>query len=228
MQGKTTTQNRLPRLATHIAGVILFSALSADAATIYASVGDSDGGRYIVNTTGGKGIHWTSTVGFTNVSIAVNEWSYFTEQATLYLTNAIGTGTTVANEIASTTFTFYLKAAPTVPTPETTLLSGLTLPAGNYYLTMVGLGNSNSSGWECCSSSDTSAPGVTIDQSYSSSGSSGYAPSWGVGFGNYPLVFSITGDSAAPEPGSEILSLFGIAALAYAARRRSAGRARSI
>ena len=120
---------------------------------------------------------------------------------TFYLTNAIGPGTTVANEIASTSFSGIIGLATSHP------FSGLTLGPGTYYLV---LGNLNpGSGWQVVRSPvTTTGSGVTRNNDQVAiGGAAAYPPAstfasipQGSGPNDSALSYQVTGDAAVPEP----------------------------
>jgi hypothetical protein len=75
-----------------------------------------------------------------SVSANLSSWGVAEQTGRAYLTTQIGEGTTVANEIASTDFTFPLTPANLV------LFQGLHLPPGAYYLSIIG----DSPSWGSC------------------------------------------------------------------------------
>jgi hypothetical protein len=84
----------------------------------------------------GNAISFTTTSVFTDVTISALLYSSSgdpgTGSAPVYLTDSIGDGTTTANEIAKATLTD-LPALFSTSTPEV-VFTGLTLPAGTYYV----------------------------------------------------------------------------------------------
>jgi hypothetical protein len=104
------------------------------AETIISSVTPPTGGGCLVIYNGqGFRVGWTQADTFDTVRISATletQYAGITGQA--YLTTQIGPGTTVANEIASTNFTFPLQQTDFV------LFEGLHLPAGSYYLSIIG------------------------------------------------------------------------------------------
>jgi hypothetical protein len=105
--------------------------LKAD--TIVVSVpGPLNAGGYEIFAAGSAASSWSSTITYTNVSIAamVAGTPLGAVPGTAYLTTRIGPGTTTADEIARTNFLF-----PT-PTGLVTLFSNLTLPPNTYYLVL--------------------------------------------------------------------------------------------
>ncbi len=77
---------------------------------------------------------WTSSVAFDNVSIFAELGADNSSASlTAFLTNAVGPGTTAANQIASVTLT-----PPFLDSPGVLLFSGLNLGPGTYYLVLTG------------------------------------------------------------------------------------------
>jgi hypothetical protein len=75
---------------------------------------------------------WTQTTEYEGVSISfLGNGVSSPATGTAYLTTSMGLGTTMADQIASTTF-----SAPAGPTSPISLFSGLSLPANTYYLTI--------------------------------------------------------------------------------------------
>lgn len=166
-------------------------------------------------------VSWTSTDAYQNVSVSVSlgQITALPSSGIAYLTTQIGTGATVAKEIASTDFIF---PNPTGGTAK--LFNGLYLNAGTYYLVLYSTAPVGG-GWLFSGdpSAQFSAPGVTI-------GNSGYFYFPGVSvFGNFPyapsvpfistypnekFVFSVDGDpvsqAAVPEPSSVGLVLLAV------------------
>ncbi|MEP7367617.1 MAG: hypothetical protein ABI972_30530, partial [Acidobacteriota bacterium] len=107
------------------------AALAAQAATIVSVTGPADFG-------GSIGTNQAQTLGFTlgqaynNLTISAFIAGPAAETFDAYLTTSIGAGTTVADEITSTTLNFP-GFNPGVYTP---IFSGLNLLAGTYYLTL--------------------------------------------------------------------------------------------
>ena len=83
-----------------------------------------------------RAVQWASALPFEDVSVTANLSSApgHSGGATAYLTTSLGPGTTVADEIARVTFTLPDFAAASLTVP---LFSGLTLPAGHYYLVVT-------------------------------------------------------------------------------------------
>jgi hypothetical protein len=134
-----------------------------------------------------------------------------------YLTNQIGPGTTAANEIASGAFSF--PAAST----ETLLFSGLTLPAGTYYLTLT-VTNSGSGGWFGTNTpTATTAAGVTLFPDYDTFTPAAYPPATSFFTPTSTnLIFRVT---AIPESSALIQFLLGGGLIAFLGLRRSVVRA---
>lgn len=103
-------------------------------------------------------VGWSLTLEFDNVTITapfgVGDNRPF--EANAYLTTRIGPGTTVADQIAATTFAFPQIFTGT-PYPDVTLFTGLSLTPGTYYLTVIGAPGS-SGGW-----GNTNAPVFASD-----------------------------------------------------------------
>jgi len=152
-------------------------------------------------------VAWTQTGTFSGATVYAeidpggNGTTPSTETGTAYLTTQIGPGTTVADEIASTSFSVTGLAFDPTDDP---LFTGLTLGPGTYYLVLTATG-SQPGGWEITSTGITpvTAPGVTdIDLGHQGTGTASYPPalSFSLVNGN-PLEFSVTGTSSAtPEP----------------------------
>jgi hypothetical protein len=105
-------------------------------------------------------VGWTDSAAETEVSIAIVDGSFGAGASiTAYLMNQIGPGTTVANQIATTTFT------PTTAPETDTLFTNLSLPAGTYYLVVTG-NSSNNQGWAANNTSDTLEEGSTVTSAY--------------------------------------------------------------
>jgi hypothetical protein len=123
-------------------GLLAIAAVPASAITVAVRSGTANGDLGNVNDVDSLYASWTQSAGNTyyGVSIAANLCSnnLSPASASVYLTNSIGAGTTVANQIAATTITTSAPCTGVGATP-TTLFTGLTLPPGTYYLVVSNL-----------------------------------------------------------------------------------------
>src|SRR3954469_2860218 len=156
------------------------------------------------------GVTWSQTSPFTGVSVFATIGGV-SGSGFAYLTNKIGPGTTAAaNEIASTPVSF--PAAST----ETQLFSGLSLPAGTYYLTLAG----SAGDWGSTSTPTVNkAAGVTLFADYATFTPAAYPPSSSVFSTGTNLIFRVT--AAVPESSATIQFLFGAGLVAFLGFRRS-------
>jgi hypothetical protein len=174
---------------------------------------------------------WTSTGGFTGVTISVNIGTTDASNAsgTAWLMTQIGPGTTNSQQVATTSF-----VAPTVANffsspPLTTLFTGLSLPPGTYYLVLTS--PSSSVAWQL-GGSVTPGIGVTFQgaQSAFSGVNSSFPPASGFSANARTFGLQVTGAPATspvtPVPSSLLLVLTGLAAAGLLLMRRI--RARSV
>ena len=153
------------------------------------------------------GVTWSQASPFTGVSVFATIGGV-PGSGFAYLTNRIGPGTTAAaNEIASTPVSF--PAAST----ETQLFSGLSLPAGTYYLTLAGNGSWGSTGTPTVNK----AAGVTLFPDYATFTPAPYPPSSNVFNTSTNLLFRVT---AVPESSTTIQFLFGFGLVTLLGFRR--------
>jgi hypothetical protein len=116
-----------------------------------------------------------------------------------FLTDSFLAGTTVANEIAHTSFTIPPGSAPNTVIP---IFTGLVLGPGQYFLTVYAPTSGNAGGWCVATNPPTisAATDVTEDYTYLLNGYAAYPPAGG--FLNYwnPAEFSIQGVPGTPPP----------------------------
>jgi hypothetical protein len=164
---------RLLTLLCLIAG-LQFAVPSASAVTVLSVTGVASQ----CNSTGGNAGNlatgivtakaWTQTQGYTDVNISaalddLNTFPVAFPNFTVYLTTSVGPGTTTAREIAHATVVAPLVSPWT--SNLTTLFTGLTLPAGTYYLTIYGDPNGPALGPSCWTYSNS--PALTLDSGVS-------------------------------------------------------------
>jgi hypothetical protein len=124
--------------------------------TIVSVSGPLVGGFYPLSNSLVAASSWTSARTYSDVDIA----ALLTGggQGVAYLMTQIGPGTTIASEIARNSFSFPSSIAPV------SLFSGLTLPAGTYYLVLA---SSGGGGWrdayDCGSICSYPPPTITLD-----------------------------------------------------------------
>jgi hypothetical protein len=113
--------------------LILIAAFQTHADIIIARTGAPISNPF----TGVEYVSWTQTGTFSNVTIQANLSSTSgTASGNVYLTTQVGVGTTVAQQIATAAVSTSNTASSGL---ATTLLSGLTLGPGTYYLVVSGL-----------------------------------------------------------------------------------------
>lgn len=140
-----------------MAGVL---AAPSQAETILA-VGDavgSPGGCIVIWAGQGYRVGWTQADNYGAVSVAatLSSGGAAGQTGRAYLTTQIGPGTTATNEVASTSFSFPLEPTNVV------LFQNLSLPAGAYYLSIIGDSQSWGSCWNSfIATNATTAPDVT-------------------------------------------------------------------
>ena len=169
---------------------------------------------------------FTSSQAWTNVDISVTLGGppgIF--DGTAFLTDAIGPGVTTANESAGAAFQADLRVFPFQG--SFTVLQGLSLSPGTYYLTLSStMADFNTSfNWEEAAhhTQITTAPGTTLGSYFESLGNSQAAYAPGSSYSTWqfsPLEFTVTGQPA-PEPPSGwlMLSAAAIAGLLALLRR---------
>lgn len=79
-------------------------------------------------------ITWSSSVAFVGVNISIPVYGAPGYTGEAFLTHTLGAGTVAGNEVASASFAF--PSSPTSSSQYTTVLSGLNLAPGRYYLTI--------------------------------------------------------------------------------------------
>ena len=206
------------------AGAIVATLLAGEAgATIIA---ERSGAFKVVIANNADALNFTTTVPFTNVAISAFFGSRGSTpgSGTVYLTDSIGAGTTVADEIDRITLTNIPVA--TGAEPAITLFTGLTLSAGNYFLILA-----NDTGSQGIGIGGTSVPTETTSAG-TSIGSDLYT--------NDPLalyspasdfltpvlndaLFEVTGDaqiSTVPEPSTALTLVTAVVGLTAMRRRR--------
>ena len=206
--------------------LLLFTSFAVRASNIISVTGTTPNGQYtfpVTSTDPALGVSWTSTTAFSNVTISLSLGSSGTASATAYLTTQIGLGTTLANELASTIFNF-----PLSDTPSFTIFTGLTLPAGTYYLTLGGLtsGAVGAGLWD-----GTPSPSVATDSGvtrnfddYPFAHTASYLPANISGNTTLNLKYSVAG-TAVPEPTTTLMLILGGCFLVLARRRLTSARA---
>ncbi len=202
-------------LVNIIAGAsAILAASHLHAVTIISVTGPPDGAYgFGTNASQAVGASWTQSDPFANVSInAVLEAIFENTTGTAYLTNQIGAGTTAANEIASAPFVFPVSRA------DTNLFSGLTLPAGTYYLV---LSTASNGFWDFTNTQTvTTAPGVSFNSDYVSTSTNAYPPANNFNSTNAGFLFSVTGTSVPEPPIMSILLISGLILSGLAFQRR--------
>ena len=169
---------------------------------------------------------------YAGVSISAEIGGITTQSVTAYLTTQIGPGTTVANEIASTTIG--LPGPGPVLTP---IFTGLNLAAGSYYLTLFHPTDTGGSWYHSSAATVGTAPGSSHDfdgyyiTNYPGVALPAYAPSATfvplMSFANPPQnsdFLYLVETAEIPEPTTSALA--GIALLALATLRRARGTRR--
>jgi hypothetical protein len=207
----------LIRVLTRSLLLICFAIVPAVQAGTVVSVTGSDDAAPILGDPFGAdeanafSVSWTLTQAYTNVSITaqLDGWS-----GTAYLTTQLGPGTTIGDQLASTSFDV-----------GDVLFSGLTLSPGTYFLVITTTPLTSLS-WEASRSPVVSVgSGAAIgDDSYAFGVQNlGYVPAatFGPGFGN-TLLYAVAGDaSAVPEPGTFTLGLIALSGVALLRKRNN-------
>ena len=145
------------------------------------------------------GLSFSLSKSFQNVaiSLSMSAFPHSGTTATAYLTTRIGPGTTSANEVASTRFTF-----PTgidYVSPDIMLFTGLTLAPNTYYVTFSNTGGANYGGlWIVFSGTAVVNPRVKVGDVVYTTSPDAYAPEasyahQGSGL-HYLPIMTITGD----------------------------------
>ncbi len=216
-------------LPVSLCGLLLLSGQLAQASTIISVNGPNDNTTTFtnLNQSGSNialGVGFSTSAVYTNVSVFLS-FLDFSEvgqmDLSVFVTDQIGSGTTVANEKGSATPHLTIPSSPGSPPytiTEFQVLSGLTLPAGTYYLTWRGT-NFGGTFPRSISSPDSSVivvtNGASINQPFLFSGqANSYVPasSFTNQSGNN-LWFRVTGDVVVPEPSTVIMALSGISLL---------------
>lgn len=208
--------------------LVLFAYSASACASTIVSVPKGIAGSPAIEATQFLEENWTSTVGFSDVTISafVNTYNVADSSAVAYLTTQVGPGATSAELVAQANLTLPVGLS----SPELVLFSGLNLSPANYYLILATTDTTGNEGWfngDLYSSSAVTAPGVTfnppgfvahtIDAAYApgSTFSGTYIPGY---------AFDVVGNvSPVPEPSSLSLALTGVllAAGTMLAQRRS-------
>jgi hypothetical protein len=174
---------------------------------------------------------WTSAGEYQNVSI--DAWvagsNLFPSTSTTleaYLMTQIGPGTTVAQEVASVTVPVLLTNSSW---SQIALFSGLTLPAGSYYLVLRE--PLNAGYWGICNGTCTpiTAGDVTLNpDQVAFVGPAYYPESAFQSVITSTLAYSVTGDAVGevPEPSSLALTVLSLSVLFATARQAASSRAK--
>jgi hypothetical protein len=230
----------MARLTTSLFGfgVLLALAPGAFANTIVSVTGPgaSTGSSASLGGAGNDTLaaSWTTSGAYTDVSIAAEVGCYQCNGLTLtaYLTTAIGPLETVADQLATSSFTTDFSAPPGLPEMDT-LFSGLSLSAGTYYLVLndpsgagpgywLGAGTPTvNTGPDVTFDGDTAFDGTTYNETLNYANTnppSLFGGSLCCTLGpplspSQEFLFQVTGDvaggSSTPEPGSTSLPLTG-------------------
>lgn len=173
-------------------------------------------------------ISFTTTSTFTNLSIEAKLSSgNFQDNGagTVYLMTSVGTGTTVADEIARLSLSNVPYA--TSSTSFSTLFSGLTLAPDTYYVVAAADAGAGGLGWieAAFGFTEFAASGVTIGSDMAGlSTMAAYPPATADLFSRaLGLMFRVTADpvNGIPEPASVALLGLAIATLTASKRRRA-------
>ena len=216
--------NGILRIAVISLLPLSYLAISASGESIYSVTNGSTGASQLLCL--GQAcfsqelmVSWTTSVFFSNVSIFAEVGGDNTSTSlTAALTNQVGAGTTIANQVASVTFT-----PSNVDSPGLLLFSGLNLGPGTYDLVLSSSAKGPSlSYWYAYNIATVStALGVAVGNTgsantfdSSSSPNATYAPASLFDDGN-PLGLSIQitgtqGSAPAPEPGPGIELTLGL------------------
>jgi hypothetical protein len=178
--------------------VSLLSCASAHAVTVIGTSGCSS--AQTVNGISTTAQSWSSTRGYSNLAVSVNVGTTDPgASVSAWLTTAVGPGTTIASQVATTSF-----VAPTVvdftsPPPATTVFSGLTLGPGTYYLVLSSA--SVRPGWAMCGAV-ANDNGVTFNGAQLAFGglNSGFPPASGFSATGRIFGVQVTGTPSAQVP----------------------------
>jgi PEP-CTERM motif len=205
-----------------VAAAILATATIAARADAIAGV---TGGTVVgIEINDPEGISWTQTGSYKDVTISafLSSTGGNNGTGTIYLTNQIGPGTTVANQIAETT----VSGLASVPATATTVFTGLDLGPGTYYLITASNLGGGGLGWNDYNGA-TAIPGISGTNNFDEfgQGEAGYPPASSFfTVGTNEFDFAVTGDIAAtPEPSSLILLGTGLLGIVGMTRRKYLG-----
>jgi hypothetical protein len=142
-----------------------------------------------------------------------------TDPFTIWVTNAIGSGTTVGNVLLQQTNTFPNTGGGPLNASWVSTATNLSLTAGNYFLVLSSMQNSVSQGWFL-----SALPASTLPSSVGSVGANSFSSCCATGSSTNtsfapasqftagrPMLFQIQGAPAAvPEPSTALLSIIGL------------------
>ena len=162
------------------------------------SIDGTPNADYILDSGQMIGVTWSQTDPYFDVAITVRAQGWdLGGTGTAYLTRSIGAGTTEADQVALTQFSF-----PSANSPVS-LFNGLNLQPGTYYLTLTADPGADGL-WEGVFAGTavvTAAPGVTLLPDYYSGSLSPYPPSspvFPIDPPEYRPVFIVTGALVPP------------------------------
>lgn len=231
-------------IAVGYALTLVGASLNADAATVVAVTGDtsiSGGGASLAYLENGAdaesytsilAVGWTSSLSFADVTITAQVSSNNPVGATghAFLTTRIGTGATLDNQVAATSFVFpaFGGIGGVFPNPVT-LFTGLTLSAGTSYFLTIAPDSGFTAGWAypfgssgpIISSDDPGVvvrPGhyIFVHDFHGGPGPNSYTPAsafiYPNGGGGIYLNYAVTGN-VVPEPSALALVAISLAVL---------------
>lgn len=138
---------------------------------------EPSGGWVVIFNGQGYASSWKQGAAYSNVTISATLTSFGMPEQTgrVYLTRRLGPGTTTNDEVASAEFTFPLDVA------DVPLFTGLTIPPGRYYLSMIGNNCGWGSGWMSgCPAKIDAADGVLLGNDFGFFGVDPYLPASGI------------------------------------------------